>query len=531
MRKDGRLDEAIAMAQADLAREQSSWTVTALFWCLNDKAKGESGEELQATVARMSELAQQLDEPNEYVSSTLKHLELKQNPHYAAIRQALDDSKVESRAVDACNRLTDLYNYGYLDDQWHEQFGWALYRALHADQSSETLRRRKWLVAYLDLGLERPSLLHSLVLSEAVRIERTMPLDFLFSSFVSMWGLENLRDEDWEDHVTDDRRRLPSLVEKVIAVYVREMLVTPLLVPSDEFNAVLDRALEKFPASEHLPRYKAQLLVRDKRPDEAVDFYRKMIIKSPSKFFLWNELSDLVDSRELKVSMLCCALNSPVKDEFVGKLRLKLATLLTEAGQLEQARHEVNRFRETYDRNNWKIPTEYYMAYSPLQQVEPSGDNRYYEMNCAKAREFVYGSLPSVLMVKVGEKKDVNKAGKPVVKWVLQGEDGNSMFITPRPFNLKPGLPAGTVLDVKVQGKRPVMVSVNTDVRPAWMKRVRGFIRLKTSREGKPFGTVEGLYIPAFMTKGFKNEELVDTISIKNGDRWKCVSVARVAND
>ncbi|MCQ2289344.1 MAG: hypothetical protein MJZ74_09630 [Muribaculaceae bacterium] len=523
LRKAGRLDEAIAMAQADLDREQSSWSISAMFWCLNDRSKREEGEQLKATADQMLQLVQALGEPDEIVAAAVKRLELRLDPHCAVIQRALADSKEEHRAIDACATLTALYNEGQLGPQWHEQYGWTLYRALHADQSADTLRRRRWLHVYLKLGLERPSLLHSLILSEAVRIERAMPQDFLFSGFVTMWGLENLREDDWKDYVTADGLRVPSLVEKVIAVYVKEMLVTPRLVPGDAFNDVLDRALEMFKSNENLPRYKAQLLICDNRTDEAIDFYRKMIVKSPSKFFLWSELSELVDEQELKISMLCCALNSHVKDEFVGKLRLKLARLLCEAGQQSQARHEVDRFRETYDRNRWKIPTEYYVLYSSLQQVESSGNNRFYKDNCALAQDFVYGSLPSTLMVKVGEKKDVNKAGKPLVKWVLMSENCKYVLVVPRKFNLRPGIPAGTAFDVTLQDKRPVKVCESKGANLAWVKRVRGYIHLKTSRDDKPFGIVEGFYIPAFMLKGLNDKDLVDIVSVKEGDRWKCV--------
>ena len=122
---------------------------------------------------------------------------------------------------------------------------------------------------YKQLSVERPSMLHSLILGEAVRVEKEWPLMFMFTEFIAWWGLENLTDDDWENFKTDDGKSLISRVEKMIYLYTKEIQSVEELLPSEEFMQVLDRAISKWSKDDNLLRCKAILLANQSAKEES----------------------------------------------------------------------------------------------------------------------------------------------------------------------------------------------------------------------------------------------------------------------
>ena len=74
---------------------------------------------------------------------------------------------------------------------------------------------RTLLAAYMKIPVEKPSLIHSCMLSMAVKISDAYP-DFRFPQFLDLWGYDkNLRDEDRQRQTGKDGRTYLSLKEKV----------------------------------------------------------------------------------------------------------------------------------------------------------------------------------------------------------------------------------------------------------------------------------------------------------------------------
>lgn len=93
---------------------------------------------------------------------------------------------------------------------------WLIFRYLQnnykeiGSQLSRTL-----LAAYMRLDIQRPSLVHSCILSIAVKVSEAYD-DFRFPQFLSVWGYEdNLRDEDSMRQTGKNGRSYLSLKEKV----------------------------------------------------------------------------------------------------------------------------------------------------------------------------------------------------------------------------------------------------------------------------------------------------------------------------
>ena len=85
-----------------------------------------------------------------------------------------------------------------------------------------SLEMRQLLAQYLKLvDIEKPSLLHSLVLFQVVKYYSNFA-DFNFTAFFRLWGPENLRQEDWKATKINEIW-LPSLADRVMSRLYKAM--------------------------------------------------------------------------------------------------------------------------------------------------------------------------------------------------------------------------------------------------------------------------------------------------------------------
>lgn len=544
LRKSGELDKAIAMAEADIERVRDKWSCSALFWCLNDKIKTLAGEELSETVEQMKLLAETIGQDDEVVAGALQRADRIMNPIAAEVRKASEEAKTRGRAMSAYEKLNGLYDRGELEPSFYADFGWVIYRALHEDTSDNVLRRKKMLHKYLQLNLEQPSLLHSLILSEAVKIEKATPLQFLFSGFLNLWNLENLREEDWTQAESGEGNTIPSLVEKMITVYVKEMVITPTVSPSEAFLSVMEQALVKYPKNEHLPRYKAQLLIKSGRGEEAIAFYKKLIIKKPMNFYLWSELAELTEDENCKIGLLCKGLSYCPKEEFLGKLHVALAKCFVERQMYSNAVAELTKVREVYQSHDWKnLPPGFYETYRQIPSgTEPTDNKALYRDYAPKADEYVYSEFPAEVVVKISEKVSEMKPrdGRPqsrnprtIVKWTLKKADGSIVYLNPAYYALPKKAPVGTCLSIRISRDRIVTaVILNAVPETDWVREVKGKLERKISHNtGKPFGFVKGHYVAEKLLKGQEDGAQVKGIAIKGKDHWQMISLEAISKD
>ena len=152
LRKSGRLDEATAMAMADIENQRDKWSCNALFWCLNDKAQNANIEELQEIVEQMRSLMETIGD-DDIPTKSLRKLESQLIPHATEIRQAGEDAKSPQLARNAFETVVAIFNNNELDLSFHKDFGWIIYRALHADNSENVEYRKRHLNIYLQLEI------------------------------------------------------------------------------------------------------------------------------------------------------------------------------------------------------------------------------------------------------------------------------------------------------------------------------------------------------------------------------------------
>ena len=532
LRKSGQLEEATTMARADIERSRDKWSCNALFWCLNDKAQNANIEELQEIVEEMRALMETIGD-DDVPTKSLRKLESRLIPHAAEIRQAGEDAKNPQLVRNAFETVVAIFNNNELDLSFHKDFGWIIYRALHADNSENVEYRKELLNIYLQLEIERPSMLHSLILTEAVRVEKEWPQQFMFTEFVARWDLENLTEDDWARFVTDDGKTMLSRVEKMIYLYTKEMQAVESLLPSDDFSTVLDSAISKWATDDNLLRCKAMLCVKIADVEKAISCYKEAItLSNGQKFFLWSELANLVEDVDLQIGLLSKALLLPNPEEFCGKIRLQLAKLLSRKQMFDYAKHELDKVQLIYVGQGWRLPQEHYYLLNEIPANITAEDCSTQYTNWAQtADQYMYASLPSITMIKIAERIDmIERQGqrpKRVEKWTLIDQSGETIVVKPKKFNLQ-RVDIGCCFEVKKASNQPVLIHPISPENVSWRREVVGTISIRTNREGKRFGFVDNCYIHNKYIGNIVDGAEVSGVAILREDRWTIVSIKNV---
>ena len=529
LRKSGQLQQALEAAEIEFAHSVNKYTVGALFWCLNDLYKQQGNNDATAIIERMKTLYNDYCIGDELMQKAIASAERRSLQHFQEIKDAVENAKEGADAISAQKQAAKWYDEGQLNSQLYQDYGWLIYYALKQTAVGEAHNRKALLNQCLQLDLPKPSILHSLILVEAIKVEQNTPLQFCIRDFIRLWGLENLREEDWEQYRTEEGNTLPSTVEKLIGVYAKE-LKTDGVEASDDFSQLVDKALTKYPKNQNMPYFKATVLISQGKVQEALTYYKNLILLFPSKFYLWHQTAELIEDIDTKIGLLCKALTCGADDEFLGGVRLRLASLLYQKGMSENAKYELERYRETYQNKGWTLKPEFWQIYNQLNSVGKAIDNNMiYAEYAGKADEFIYSSLPTVVAVKVAEtqSEDRNHHGRKITTWILRTANDIIRLRKPTKFQLNRRTLNGAIFDIKLQDGRIVWIKEHTgSLSVSWIKGISGEVVFRTDRNGKRYAIISGSYVGENLLKGIKEGQRVKMLSIQQKDgRWSAISI------
>lgn len=272
-------------------------------------------------------------------------------------------------------KLKKLVFAGILDNSLHNSVGWFLYFRIKNSAPNNFVIQKTDLSIYLKLNTTKPSLLHSLILHEAIKLKSKKPEDFKFINFLAFWRIENLREEDWKPFRVDENAPFSSLVEKLIGEYVKELSKLK-IEASPEITALADAAIERFPANLNLPFYKAIFCASNGEKGEALSLIKSLLQKQPAKSHLWRKAYELVGPIDLKIACLCKTITLQYDETFLGNARIKLARLLLRKNLPHFALFELQKYNWMYMSKRWKQSKEYEEVRSRINSDVKAADSK-----------------------------------------------------------------------------------------------------------------------------------------------------------
>src|SRR5690554_319059 len=428
-RKTGEIEEAYQMALQRMgAPDKDEWDDRAFGWCLIDLIKRDTKAGQQAN---LSHYRQQLEaitvpESDDVLTKQRQFAISLCNPQGQRVNEAKQLSKAGQHDR-AAAIYRELLQDTPVDRDLSVSLGWELYRLSKQllDQSDVNLQPIKQnLNEYLRLNVEKPSLLHSVILQVAAKFAGADR--FNMAAFCRLWNLEFLRPEDWERFRTDDSKELPALAERVIQQASKEAGRTQDPRLASYILPYLDRALGEYSDNIWLFLNKAKVLLTLQRNEDAFKFALDVARAKSNDYWVWELLGDICanDDPDLSLSCYCKALLCSSDDRFSVKVRGKLASLLVERSKFPEAKFEINRFLEIKRREGNKVPPEIerFENQDWYSTTPRSGSNdEFYKGNSGAAESALFSKLPWV-SANVGDVFTIpGKEDKPKRRIYLKG--------------------------------------------------------------------------------------------------------------
>jgi tetratricopeptide (TPR) repeat protein len=373
-------------------------------------------------------------------------------------RQVIRDAKEHSKKgnhEEALRLFREAVAKFPSDADLHEQFAWQLQKEgklIFEQEKVNVQKARQLLAEYIRLINVRPSQVHSLFLRFADKI--TDREEFNLVSFLKLWGLDNLREDDFESF-TKDGKTYPSIAEKVVQHGAKLILDKKMSSEVEYFIPFLDKSIQKFQDNIWLPYYKAKLLHLVGRNNEAVAFLVPVVKEKISEYWTWNLLAELFieTDKELALSAYCKALLCKAEDKFLANVRAKFAELLVKKQLLAEAKWEVIAAIKAKEEEGVSVP-EKLRTHQQSEWFKNAADKNnnfdFYYQHKLPAEELIFSSLPWMNGC-LGEVYTIpDKPNKPRRKMYIQNGSGIfEVVVSDRKFNTSRGFRTGDAIKVK----------------------------------------------------------------------------------
>jgi hypothetical protein len=270
-----------------------------------------------------------------------------------------------------------------------------------------------------------------------------------FLPFFKSWNPVKLRPADWKE-TKNGEATYPPLAQKALkkaAVVALKKATIPGSL--DWLITACTEGVKQLPQDEYLPRNRAQLLKHNGQADAATAAYRDLTLTLGDKYYVWKEFADLMDEEQLpiKAGMLAKALAIERNEDYIGEVRLSMATYLLRLERPAEASLELEAYHAHRVEKGWKIDEQYAKLKIRLGSLkfEPLVRPNYAEL-IAAADEYAYAAVPWTKMALVDRWKD--DKGRDKVK--LYADKETTLSVIAKRFQpLKKERP-GITLEVKL---------------------------------------------------------------------------------
>jgi len=533
LRKSGKLQEALTMARDDVSNMRDTWSYRALFWVLRDISNffldENDHDDAEKAINEMAAILPNLQETDGIAAKALKTQQNKLVPHHTLIKEASQKSK-NGQTRQAFDMVYPLWEKNEVDKSMHTDWGWIIYRYLKDNLTSiDSLATRKALHAYLQLDVERPSLLHSCILRMAIELESAHKRDFKFTVFLKMWGFDNFMPEDWQQGRNDSTAttKYYSLVEKAIFKYSAELKDDQILDIPHEYEELLNNAIKTFPHNELLRVYLARIYTVTNRKEAALEAYRHLVMTTRQPY-VWAELCDLLPNDQLRIAALCQAILLQHDPKLCSKYHLRLGIMLANNGDMGQGAIELALYNQTCESNNWRKDPSYHEAVGNTGVANPTFNKKFYFNKVSAIEEFIFSDTAPLHAVVISRYH--NKNNKPRARLLCS----NAQTVEVNANQLKDSKNIYFTLRlIKSNGKR-LAVTVRPTSKDSFLANMQGFkqgiVRKKIDRNNHQYCFIDNCYVGSQFLSDVSNGEQLRILSVpdKTG-RDKAVYAIKVS--
>ena len=180
------------------------------------------------------------------------------------------------------------------------------------------------------------------------------------AEFYEWWNLDNLLPEDYNVFVTDAGRRIMSLAERAYISCSKALLKLNCRERIVEFLPRLDALMTSHSEMIYPGYFYGKLLLAlGGNKDEALKVVIPFARRKSTEFWVWQLLSEVYhDEPEMQLACLLRAVSCRTQEAFLGKVRIKLASLYINRGMYDCAKYHIDQVVHCYMSNGWRLPNE-----------------------------------------------------------------------------------------------------------------------------------------------------------------------------
>ncbi|HOV84699.1 MAG TPA: hypothetical protein PLE52_07865 [Paludibacteraceae bacterium] len=365
-----------------------------------------------------------------------------------------------------------------------------------------------------------------------------------YLQFADWWGFDNFRPQDYLSKDFNGKKSM-SIVEQAYIAYAKKLLegeskeVEGIILPKaidktkiEEFIPKLDIIIKTHPEYQYPPYFKAKLLLALGDEKDVLSDFIPFAKKKKNDFWVWELLADTFSDDERKMACLCKALSLKTSDEFLINTRQKLAEILVRQNKFQEAKTEIEKILSVRKENHWKIPRNLseWTEQSWFSNTKSNQDNStFYKQYVKVAEEILFADIPeeTVVIEFVNENKSIINFVKDKSKHGFFSYSG--MIEKPK---------IGDLISVRFNGEGQdgfyKVLTIKKAQNDAVCNAVKNFQgNLKMKKEVASFGFVDDVFIePSLIVKyQLNNHDMVKGKAVlsfnkkKNEWGWKAIEI------
>lgn len=188
-----------------------------------------------------------------------------------------------------------------------------------------------------------------------------------FADFIDWWNLDKLREDDFVAFTTKDGNKIMCLAERAYNSKAKALLKLNDIERIKDFlpklnDLICSHSEMLFPSY----FYGKLLLALNSNKDEIISIIRPFAQKKSADFWIWQLFSEIYkNDANMQLACLLRAVNCKTQENFIGKVRINLASLYMQFQDFGRAKFHIDSVFNCYNKNGWKLPPE---IYSWIQQ-------------------------------------------------------------------------------------------------------------------------------------------------------------------
>lgn len=362
-----------------------------------------------------------------------------------------------------------------------------------------------------------------------------------YHEFADWWNFENFREEDYQKEKMPSGKEVMAIAEQGYIAYAKHLLPkqTPfgdVLFDEEKVQAFmpkLEHVVESYPQFQYPAYFQAKLLLALGDQDNMLSVLLPFAKKKRNDFWVWEVLSEAFKSDPDKVlACYCRALSCNSPEEMLVNLRQKMAAIFIQRGLYNEAKTEIEKSVAARLAKGWPVPnimkgwqsTGWYKGASTKKS-----NYDFYKQHLDVADDLLYSDVAeeSIIVSFVNsDKKMLN---------FIASEEKQGFFKYERYIDK---VNIGDILKVRFKhgsndGIHQVYTVVETNdaqLRQKFFREFEGEVKIP---EGKGFGFVNDVFLPPALVS---NRKLATGMAIKgqaiktfNPDKkqwgWKVISI------